>query len=77
MPVAKIRKFSPRKAPFTLKVEIIEGSTFLTLSQMIENVEHKVCINPSTVPSLLKSLVEFSVFAYRKSLVDQFNEPVG
>jgi hypothetical protein len=77
LPIAKTRKLSTRKNPFTLKVEDIQGTSHITLTQTSENVEHKIHIHHSAVPLLLKNLVDFSVYAYRKSLLDQINGSMG
>lgn len=70
----KKRKYSPRRGAYSLKTENIQGTTFITISQVFDKSENKIHINPSTVPLLLKNLIDFSVITFRKSLLDQIGQ---
>lgn len=59
-----------RSRSYVLSTESTKGNTLITISQTIEGLEQKIQINSASLACFLKDLVDISVIAYRKNLID-------
>lgn len=66
----KRKGIQKRSRSYVLGTETAKGNTLIIISQTLEGLEQRVQINTASLPSFLKDLVDISVTAYRKTLVE-------